>query len=121
MQLVLRTPTKPRKRNDRLKLLIMDFKPIVKASYPFIIKGTVNRILLFEIDSIVNTIVRLHIEKPSEADEKLIMPDKFYLYREIWKAILEILYAEFLPHKAYTFDWKIEVSPYTLMLCNFTS
>jgi hypothetical protein len=103
-----------------------DLKPIVQKSFLYIIKGSLDRIMLFEIDSIMNHLIRLHISDPENADEKLVITDKFYLYRHLWKGILETLYDKFLPHIEYTFDWEIEITPYTIMLCelsneNFTS
>lgn len=104
-----------------------DLKPIVASSYLAIIKGALNRILYFETDTILNYLVRFHInintedtEEKLHADEALIITDKFYVFRLLWKAILETLYSKYLPHVAYSFQWQIEVTPYTLMMCEFT-
>ena len=97
-----------------------DFKPIVANSYLHIIKGTLNRILFFETDTILNNLIRLHISEPELADEKLIITDKFFLLRNLWKAILETLYEKYLPNVKYEFTWDIEVTPYTMMLCELT-
>lgn len=104
-----------------------DFKPIVANSYLAIIKGTLNRILYFETDTILNYLVRFHInintgdtEEKLHADEALIITDKFYVFKLLWKAILETLYSKYLPHVAYSFQWQIEATPYTLMMCEFT-
>lgn len=105
-----------------------DLKPIVAHSYLSIIKGTLNRILYYEIETIMNYLIRFHIDIKDEksgdkilADEALIITDKVFIYRKIWKAILETLYQRYLPHHNYSFDWIIEVTPYTLMLCEFTN
>jgi 5S rRNA maturation endonuclease (ribonuclease M5) len=97
-----------------------DFKPIVANSYLYIIKGTLNRILFFESDTIINGLLRLHISEPEMADEKLVTTDKFYLYRLLWKGILETLYEKYLPNVKYEFKWTIEITPYTLMLCELS-
>jgi hypothetical protein len=104
-----------------------DLKPIVANSYLAIIKATLDRILYFETDTILNYLVRFHInintddaEEKLNADEALIITDKFYVFKALWKAILETLYAKYLPHVAYSFQWDIEVTPYTLMMCEFT-
>lgn len=97
-----------------------DFKPIVANSYLQIIRGTLNRILYFETDTIVNNLIRLHITEPANADEILIISDKFYIYHNLWKGILEMLYTTFLPNVKYEFVWELEVTPYTMMLCELT-
>ena len=104
----------------------MNLKEIVKNSYLHIIKGSLNRIILFEFDSILNHLIRLHIEVKTDesstenADETLIITDKFFIYRNLWKAVLETLYSNHLPNINYSFDWKIEVTPYTIMLCELS-
>ncbi|MBN8674289.1 MAG: hypothetical protein J0L56_09150 [Chitinophagales bacterium] len=96
------------------------FKPIVANSYLHIINATLNRILYYESDSIINHLLRLYISDPKNADELLVASDKFYLYKSIWRAILETLYEKYLPAVTYTFSWEIEVTPYTLMICELT-
>lgn len=97
-----------------------NFKPIVANSYLHIINATLNRILYFESDSIINHLLRLYISDPKNADELLVASDKFYLYKSIWKAILETLYEKYLPAVTYNFSWEIEVTPYTLLICELT-
>jgi len=104
-----------------------DLKAIVAKSYLPIIKGTLNRILYYEADTVLNFLVRAHLDIHTEgseeilhADEQLIITDKFYVFKLLWKAILETLYANFLPHVNYSFEWQIEATPYTLMMCDFT-
>ncbi|VXC57046.1 MULTISPECIES: OLD family protein [Bacteroidota] len=105
-----------------------DLKPIVANSYLAIIKGTLNRVLYFENDTILNHLLRLHINIDTgeenghvlNADEELLITDKFFIFKALWKAVLETLYSEHLPHIDYSFDWKIETTPYTLMMCEFT-
>jgi hypothetical protein len=98
----------------------MDLKPFVQTTYLPIIKGTLDRILIFEIDSIMNHLVRIHLSEPSEADEKLIITHKFEIYRRLWKGIIETLYEKFLPSINYSFNWEIEITPYTIMLCKLS-
>jgi len=98
----------------------VDLKPIVKTTYLHIIKGTLNRILLLETDSILNHLVRLHIENPPKADEVLVITDKFFLFKKLWQGILETLYETYLPEVKYEFTWEIEITPYTMMLCELT-
>jgi hypothetical protein len=95
-------------------------KPIVANTYLHIIKGTLNRILYFESDTILNNFIRLHISSPELADEVLIVTDKFFLFRNLWKAILETLYEKYLPDYKYNFVWEIEITPYTVMLCELS-
>lgn len=97
-----------------------DWKKIVKESYMPIIKGTLDRITLFETDSIMNYLVRVHIENPPNADEVMVCTDKFYVYKNLWKAIVETLYEKFLPSSKHSSNWTIEATPYTLMLCQLT-
>jgi len=104
----------------------MNFKEIVKDSYLYIMKGSLNRILLFDFDSIINNLIRLHIdikegETKINADEQLLITDKFFIVQNLWKSILETLYENFLPKVDYNFSWKIEITAYTLMLCELSS
>ncbi len=95
-------------------------KDIVKDSYLHIIKGTLNRLAHGDIEGILNHLIKLHLTKPSDSDQTLIITDKFHAYRELWKAILETLYEKYLPHYQYKFEWRLELTPYTVMLCNWT-
>jgi hypothetical protein len=104
----------------------MNFKEIVKDSYLHIIKGSINRILLFDFDSIINNLIRLHIvvkedETKINAEELLVITDKFFIVQNLWKSIMETLYENFLPNVDYNFSWKIEITAYTLMLCELSS
>ncbi len=104
----------------------MNFKEIVKESYLHIIKGSLNRILLFDFDSIINNLISLHVkikegETKLNADEQLLITDKFFIVQNLWKSIIEALYENFLPKTDYTFSWKIEITAYTLMLCELSS
>lgn len=98
----------------------IEWKRIVRDSHLPIIKGTLNRIMLFEIDSIMNYLIRLHIENPPKADEVLLVTDKFYIYKNLWGAVMNTLYEKYLPMIKYEFKWELEVTPYTLMLCDLT-
>jgi len=98
----------------------VDLKSIIKPNYLPLIKGTLNRILLFETDSILNHLIRLHLENPPKADEVLVITDKFFIFKKLWQGILETLYENYLPNIKYEFTWEIEITPYTLMLCEFT-
>lgn len=99
-----------------------DYRPIVANSYLHIVKGTLNRILFFETDAILNNLIRLHIQISDQpnADEFLVITDKFYLFRNLWKGILDTLYEKYLPNVKYDFAWDIEVTPYTMMLCELS-
>ncbi len=101
---------------------IMDnnFKSVVKNSYLALIQGSLSRILLLENDSLLNYLIRVHLSTPENADEVLLITDKFYIYRLLWKAVLETLYENFLPKSNYKFTWNIEITPYTLLLCEIT-
>ncbi|WP_293299909.1 hypothetical protein [Pedobacter sp. UBA4863] len=105
---------------------MVDFKPIISTTYPLIIKATLDRLIYFETDSILSFLVASHIKITTEensefnADEELIITDKFYIYKMLWKAILETLYTKYLPHQKYNFEWQIECTPYSVMICEFT-
>ena len=104
----------------------MNFREIVKESYLHIIKGSINRILLFDFDSIINNLIRFHVdikdgETKINADEQLLITDKFFIVQNLWKSIIETLYENFLPKVDYSFSWKIEITAYTLMLCELSS
>ncbi len=97
-----------------------NLKHTVQETFQYIIKGSLDRIIFFETDSIMNHIIRLYVSEPEKADEKLVFIDKFYLYRLLWRGILETLYDKFLPLFDYTFKWEIEITPYTMMLCELS-
>ncbi len=97
-----------------------DFKDIVVNTYPHIIHGTFNRIIYYETDSILNNLIRLHVASMPNADEKMLITDKFFIFKGIWQGILETLYEKYLSHVKYDFKWDLEVTPYTLMLCELT-
>ncbi|MET4108531.1 hypothetical protein ABIB60_003905 [Hymenobacter sp. UYP22] len=99
----------------------MDFKPVVKEAYLGVIKGACNRVLHFEVDDSINSLLRLLIVEPPKADEVLLITDKFFLYQALWKATLELLYEEFLPLFPYEHTWQMEVTPYTMLLCELTA
>lgn len=105
----------------------MDWRKIVENGYMGLIKGSLNRIAVLGHDTILNNIVRLLVNVSDEsknenqnADEILISTDKFYIFKNMWKPILEILYEKYLPSINYQFDWTIEATPYTLTVCDLT-
>lgn len=98
----------------------VNLKEIVKDTFLYIIRGALNKILLFDIDSLMNQLIRMHMENPPKADEVLVITDKFFIYRKIWQGILETLYETYLPNTNYEFKWEMEITPYTLMLCELT-
>lgn len=95
-----------------------DFKEIVMTTHMDLIKFTIDRILFFRSDSILNDFIRMHIVDITP--DKMLLSDKFFVYKGMWKSILEVLYKTYLPHKEYDFNWTIEATPYTLMLCDLT-
>lgn len=97
-----------------------NLKPIVEETFLHLIKSALERISLFESDTILNYFIRLYVQTPAKADEKLIITDKFYLFKNLWQPMLEILYEEYLPTKEYEFSWEIEITPFTLMQCELT-
>ncbi|MGB5982787.1 MAG: hypothetical protein WBG46_11645 [Nonlabens sp.] len=104
-----------------------DWRKIVEQAYMSIIKGSLNRIAVFGHDTILNNIIRLvvnvdtGVEKENQnADEVLVAPDKFFIFKNMWKATLEILYEKYLPAIDYKFNWTIEATPYTLTICKLT-
>lgn len=98
----------------------VNLKEIVKNTYLHIIRGSLNKILLFDIDSLMNQLIRMHMENPPMTGEVLVITDKFFIYRKIWQGVLETLYETYLPNINYEFKWEMEITPYTLMLCELT-
>ncbi|MDW3195482.1 MAG: hypothetical protein R8G66_24105 [Cytophagales bacterium] len=97
----------------------LDFKEIVKDVHMHLIANVMDRILLFEVDSILDHFVDLFLDKPENASKVLIVTDKFWIYKNLWKAIMELLYERYFPDKNYEFNWSIEVTPYTLLICDY--
>ncbi|EJM23329.1 TOPRIM nucleotidyl transferase/hydrolase domain-containing protein [Pseudomonas sp. GM25] len=52
-----------------------------------------------------------------DAPINLVPTDKFLVYKRLWSQILRRLYEKYLPGVEYEFVWKLEVTPYSLMLC----
>ncbi|MDO7173872.1 hypothetical protein [Mariniflexile sp. AS56] len=115
------------KKEEKVENSDLDWRKIVEGGYMGLIKGSLNRIAVFGHDTILNNIVRLLVkipdatsEKDINADEVLIVTDKFYLFKNMWKPILEILYEKYLPAINYEFNWTVEATPYTLTICELT-
>lgn len=99
-----------------------DFRPIIESSYHLVIASALNKLKYFNFDMILRDVTGLYIDKDSiEIDHNdILLSDLFYVGRNIWKSTLELLYERYLPEEKYEFKWKIEVTPYTIMLCNLT-
>ncbi|MBS1157610.1 MAG: hypothetical protein H6R15_29 [Proteobacteria bacterium] len=95
----------------------VDFYSIVSETYRVIIKNSVEAVGMLHFDDLLNTAIRAFISEPEQADTKLLITDKFYLYRCMWKSIIETLYNNYLPAINYRFEWEIEITPYTITLC----
>lgn len=104
-------------KNSRSEI---DLSEIVESSYLLLIENSLNSVAYLNFDELLNRVICLFISEPSEPDKKLLVTDKFYIYKNIWKAVLERLYNEYLPNYEYRFDWEIEISPFTLTLCELT-
>ncbi|MEQ2353669.1 TOPRIM nucleotidyl transferase/hydrolase domain-containing protein [Pseudoalteromonas piscicida] len=98
----------------------IDYSEIVKDTYLLLVKDALNSITYLNFDGLLNRVICLFISDPSEPDKKLLITDKFYIYKNIWKAVIELLYKEFLPNYNYRFEWEIEISPFTITLCELT-
>lgn len=94
-----------------------DMSGFVKDSFLQLIDMSLVSVESFQFDGFLNDFVRLFISAAPEVEE-LLATDKFHIYRSLWKAIIESLYRKYLPHYQYEFSWNIEVSPYTLSLCD---
>lgn len=103
--------------NSRCKI---DCSGVVKDSYLQLVEISLNSVAYFNFDELLNRVICLFISEPKEPDKKLLITDKFYIYKNIWQAVMEQLYSEFLPNYDYRFDWEIEISPFTLTLCELT-
>lgn len=89
----------------------------VKDSFLLLIDMSLTFVESFRFDQLLDDFLRLYVPAPPELEE-LLATDKFYIYRSFWKSILELLYNKYLPSYQYHFDWEIEVSPYTLSVCD---
>jgi hypothetical protein len=97
----------------------MDYKAVVREAYMGMVKGALNRALYLAIDDSIDDLLRLIIVEPAQVDE-LLITDKFSIYQGLWRAVVEVLYEEFLPHISYKCTWQLEVTPYTMLLCKLT-
>lgn len=98
----------------------IDFSQILNNSHLKLVEISLDSIACLGFDDLLNKVICLFISEPNEPDKKLLITDKFHIYKNIWKAVLEKLYTEFLPNYNYKFDWEIEISPFTLTLCELT-
>jgi hypothetical protein len=99
---------------------IPDLTNIVKNTYLKQIEVSLSCVESFSFDELLNATIRMYVSNPPEVEKKLLITDKFHIFRAIWKSVLECLYKDYLPSHRYEFSWKIEVSPYTLALCELT-
>lgn len=101
----------------------IDMKPVVKNSYLQLIKYCINMVNSMQHDKLLESMLRLYIEGDVEGDvesdvcKKIVIIEKFSLYKKFWKAIMETLYENHLPQINYRFHWEIEITPYTVSLC----
>ena len=100
---------------------IPDLCEMVKDTYIKQIELSIKAVELFNFENFSNELIRLYVCGVPDPDMNLLISDKFYIWRAIWKAIMKVLYADYLPARNYEFEWKIEISPYTLSLCDITS
>lgn len=99
---------------------IPDLTNFVKDTYLKQIETSILCVETFNFDELLNTTICMFISDPPDAEKKMLITDKFHIFKAIWKSVLECLYADYLPSHRYEFNWKIEVSTYTLALCEFT-
>lgn len=83
--------------------------------------AAVQRVALLQFDNLLEDILALRLTIPNcKGQEMCSLPvsDKFYAYRKIWSFCLNNLYQYYLPNeKAFQFFGRVELTPYTLMLC----
>jgi len=96
-----------------------DFKLIVKNITTVLVKGAIDRLLLFHFDKMLDETITLFLEEKKEIDSLAIF-QKRDLYNKIWAGVLQNLYDEYAPWIKYEFKWEIEITPYTLMLCKLS-
>lgn len=80
-----------------------------------ILQVILQQIIEFKFDALLDTV--LHTSVVDYPKEGMILSDQVYLYREIWKEHIKALYIKYLPQHQFEFDWKLELNPYTIMLC----
>jgi hypothetical protein len=96
-----------------------DLKPFVKDASIALIRSTIDRLLFFSFDKMMDDTLYLITEEKQTIDI-LLATDKHHIYKKVWKGILEYLYEEFAPWIKYEFNWNLEITPYTLMLCKLS-
>lgn len=84
-----------------------------------VVEVTLKSITLYQFDGLMGSMIQAGAVL-DDAPVNLLPSDKFYIYRKKWSRIVCCLYESYLPHVEYRFDWKLEVTPFTLALCNIT-
>lgn len=73
----------------------------------------------FSFDRLMASTLNMFIKVHGGGQKDIPITTRFCLYKVFWKVVLEKLYKDYLPTHSYVFEWGIEISPYTLALCEF--
>ncbi len=87
-------------------------------------KYFLDRVSFFQFEGLLDDVL-IHFCKFDESNElkvkDLILADKFYIGKQFWKNLIEDMYHKYLPQVNYSFNWEIETTPYSFMLCRLMS
>ncbi len=92
-----------------------------------IIRLLIDRILTLNFDDMAEMVTELcWVEDQTDAQgnvqkitiDQMLWVDRMFVYGEIWRTTLNMLYKEYLPEKKYETSWIAEITPYTLLQCS---
>ncbi|WP_205901207.1 TOPRIM nucleotidyl transferase/hydrolase domain-containing protein [Pseudomonas viridiflava] len=92
----------------------MPFDEILKS-----LEATLQSIAMHGFDHLMDSMIQLS-SMIDGASTNFAPTDKFLLYRGFWGHALRRLYENYLPGVKYEFSWRLEVTPYSLMLCTIS-
>lgn len=99
----------------------VDFHRLLTDSFNLaFIKNSLEAAQTFLFDGLLHQAFRSVVQNEDEVGKYVLVTDKFHLYRMLWRAVLERLYANYLPGYEYVFEWSIEATPYTLLQCKMS-
>lgn len=93
---------------DLKKIFTPDLFRIINT----ILDKTQNRYYKNNIDHMLGLIV----EDFYGIKESFLITDKHYIYKSLWKLVIDSLYDFYLPEYNYEFTWHIETTPYSFFL-----
>lgn len=73
-----------------------DIKLGIKGTYTHLIRISLDKIAVLDFDTLMNSMISLHFTASfGDPSKRMVLTDKLFMYRQLWKAIIESLYDDF--------------------------